>query len=136
MSAFPVDFRIKDSDGAEHHYTGTLHPWEFGAPISHLLMQTGIPALLAVQGGGGADMAKLADMAVGGLARLHPTQFPLDVLRFVSRDGVPLNNKDALDKAFRGNYAEAMLAIKEVVTSNRFLPLELGSMSGFAKPQT
>ena len=127
----PVELTIADDNGGAHHYLIALHPAAEGQRVVLQLMGLlagPLAELVAagVQGGGlssDVDFQGIGRQLGAVLLSDAPPRLVRELLRYANRDGRPLNNDGDFNAAYTGNYGELMMALKEVVQANRFLPL-------------
>lgn len=112
-----------------HAYVVTKHPAPQGLPISLRFVSTGLAAVAEAVAGGAANVDDLAAAAGKGAAAVQrlleaddADRFVRRILAFASRDGEPLSDDGAFERAFSGNYGELYQALVEVVVGNGFLP--------------
>ena len=127
----PVELTIADDNSGAHHYLIALHPAAEGQRVVLQLMGllAGPLAELVAAGVQGGGLS--ADVDFQGIGRQlgavllsdAPPRLVRELLRYANRDGRPLSNDHDFNVAYTGNYGELMMALKEVVQANRFLPL-------------
>lgn len=130
-------FTLLDADGQAHTYEFTLHKATEGQRIMFKLYALAAGPLAGALGGllkagsisevvSGDTVADLDLVKVGDALRAALADMPgltREILRNTMRDGQRLSDDHAFDVAYRGNYWELNLALWEVVSANRFLPL-------------
>jgi hypothetical protein len=147
-----IEFTLADSWGETHRYMMTQHPPTEGVVIAMSLasmVSEPILNLLAsmITGTKSGKLKDLLDADVGAMlgsieaAQIGPSvskalasseaqrMVQVDLVRYVARDGKPLDNETNFDTAFKGNYLELFKLALEVAKRNRFLPLDAISKS-------
>lgn len=147
-----MDFTLTGADGAEHSYTVVLHPAREGQRITFRLVGAAADPLgRLVAAWAKMDDAQVAlAQGVAGLVKAEidinkvvesvdwsqvgadvrallwhesMTDIVCDIFAHTIRDGAPMSNGTAYDKAYRGNYWELMQAAWRIVQANGFFPL-------------
>jgi hypothetical protein len=134
----PVSFTVEDADGNSHTYICIRHNGANGIPVALKLGAVVIRPLVAAFGAV-LKSGKLSDLAAGNVdlerfdadsigAALEGVLGSKDAFGLISqvmanttRDGKKIE-KTGLD-AYAGNYFDLLMALKEVVRINGFLPL-------------
>lgn len=138
----PVEVQIGDDNGAAHAYLISLHPAAEGQRVVCQLLGlvAGPLAELIAAGIEGGSAANVDFQGIGrqvGATLLGdaPPKLIRELLRYTARDGRALANEHEFNVAYTGNYGELMVALSEVVRTNRFLPLSrISSMLPGARP--
>lgn len=159
---FPIVFKLKDREGTEHTYEAFPHPATEGEKVMWTLVALGAEPLARLVGGviavsDGADtLGQILELdrekvmsdvdwgSVGGDIKTSVLSMNMPALRqslfsYVQRDGEPLNNKQAFDRAYTRNYWELGLALWMMVRENHFippLPTSESKDSGEESPET
>lgn len=158
-----ITFQLADADGVLHTYNTTLHPASEGQEIMWALLALASGPLAAALKGvtplftlvKGKRFSQLLDdpevvgKAVDLLSTMDLDSVGVSVRRAIVesscgalvakilcktlRDDKPLERQTNFDNAYAGNYQELVLAVWEVASANRFLPLP--GMSPGAKSQ-
>lgn len=143
-------FTLKDRDGAEHHYIVTPHTPSQGFAVIDSLLALGVGPICEAMAGAAtyagsaedeegakvaiADMVKAMDIeamaagiqkglvASGGTGKIVPM-----LLKYTTRDAVPLNGSTNIDIAYTRNLGELARAVRKVIEINGFFDALLGS---------
>ncbi len=123
---------IADHDGAEHKYVILPHQGLESIPITLAFASKVIPLLGALSEGtdrdtieadlAGVDQSALFSRLGAAVGEFKPALIKL-MFAHTNRDGQPLALKDNFDRAFTQNHLEMLLALKEIVQHNGWIPL-------------
>lgn len=134
----PVSFQLEGKDGQLHDYEVTPHKTSEGTelmlrvlalaaePLGRLLDSAVKRGSVSMDDELGDVMATLDLTQIGG--DLKAALMGLDsetLVQFFARtqrDGKMLNRITAYDDAYQGNWQEWMLALKEIIQANGFVP--------------
>ncbi|MEN0065935.1 MAG: hypothetical protein AAGA48_27590 [Myxococcota bacterium] len=139
------EFTLVDSQGTEHAYLVVMHPGGEGMDIVAELLAVGIGPIVEAIGvfvgsdgiqsliGGDSeaaeaaleafaqlDLSRVASETRAVLVTGRVPQLLRKVLARTQRDGRPLKESRHYDAAWRGNYAEALMAAWRVIEINDF----------------